>query len=142
MSSKRTASCFCGAVQIELDGEPVVQGYCHCTSCRAWTAQPFMAYSLWPTPSVTVTQGAALLGAAKRNENITNRFCTRCGGNVMSESSQAGLTDVFPAIIKEFEFEPGAHVNYGERMIDMQDGLPKFRDMPKQSGGSGELIAE
>lgn len=142
MTSVRSASCFCGAVELSLEGEPVVQGYCHCDSCRRWTAQPFIAYSLWPTPHVHVTKGEDVLGAAPRNDNITNRFCTRCGGNVMSESSFAGLTDVFPAIITGFAFEPSGHVNYAERMVDVRDGLPKFKDMPEPAGGSGEMIPE
>jgi hypothetical protein len=25
-----TGSCFCGAVQLTVNGEPVAMGYCHC----------------------------------------------------------------------------------------------------------------
>lgn len=142
MPNTRTASCACGAVKIEITGEPLVQGYCHCKSCRAWTAQPFNAYTLWPDTNVVVTQGEELLGTGKRNENITNRFCTRCGGSVMAHSALAGLTDVFAMVIQGFTFEPSTHVNYAERVIDMRDGLPKFRDMPEQAGGSGEMMPE
>jgi len=28
--------CFCGAVELEADGEPEAMGYCHCSSCRSW----------------------------------------------------------------------------------------------------------
>ena len=31
--------CFCG-VQIEVSGEPEGMGYCHCRSCRWWSAAP------------------------------------------------------------------------------------------------------
>jgi len=27
-------SCFCGAVQFTVTGEPAAMGYCHCSSCR------------------------------------------------------------------------------------------------------------
>jgi len=27
--------CFCGAVEIMVDGDPVGAGYCHCASCRS-----------------------------------------------------------------------------------------------------------
>jgi hypothetical protein len=60
----------------------------------------------------------------------------------MAVSSAAGYTDVFPMIIADFEFEPASHVNYAERVIDIRDSLPKFRDMPENAGGSGEMMPE
>jgi hypothetical protein len=142
MASIKSASCFCGAVNVEVEGDPRVQGYCHCTSCRRWTAQPFLAYALWPSSMVRIAKGEASLGQAARNENLTHHFCKACGGSVMAVSSAAGFTDVFPMIIKDFEFQPASHVNYAERVIDMRDGLPKFRDMPATAGGSGEMVDE
>jgi hypothetical protein len=32
--------CFCGAVQLEVSGEPEGMGYCHCRSCRSWSGGP------------------------------------------------------------------------------------------------------
>ena len=136
----RTATCFCGAVEIDVQGAPLVQGYCHCTSCRRWTAQPFLAYALWPADKVQVTKGEETLGASRRNDNITQHFCTLCGGHMMATSSASGTADVFPMSIRDFDFEPAAHVYYSERAIDMDDGLPKFRDMPAAAGGSGEMM--
>lgn len=142
MANIKTASCFCGAVAVEVEGDPLVQGYCHCTSCRRWTAQPFIAYALWPSPMVRVAKGASRLASAARNENLTVHFCKNCGGNIMAVSSTGGVSDVFPMIIKGFDFQPTSHVNYAERVIDMRDGLPKYRDMPDTAGGSGEMMAE
>ena len=50
MNEKNTFSgqCFCGAVQFTVTGEPAVQGYCHCESCRHWSASPVNALTLWP----------------------------------------------------------------------------------------------
>ena len=49
--------CFCGAVEIEVAGEPKVMGFCHCTSCRSWGAAPVNAFSLWDPQAETVTKG-------------------------------------------------------------------------------------
>jgi len=46
------------------------------------------------------------------------------------------------ATIPEFPFKPGLHVNYAEKVLTLKDGLPKFKDMPKEMGGSGVLLAE
>jgi hypothetical protein len=34
------------------------------------------------------------------------------------------------------------HVNYAETVLRMKDGLPKFKDVPKEMGGSGITIDE
>jgi hypothetical protein len=34
------------------------------------------------------------------------------------------------------------HVHYGESVLPIRDGLPKQKDMPKEMGGSGTLLAE
>jgi hypothetical protein len=46
MSDPKTynISCFCGAVQFTVTGEPASMGYCHCTSCRHWSASPVNAF--------------------------------------------------------------------------------------------------
>jgi hypothetical protein len=35
-----------------------------------------------------------------------------------------------------------AHVHYAETVLHMKDGLPKMKDLPKEMGGSGELLPE
>ena len=39
----RTSGCSCGAVEVSLAGEPVLQAYCHCNSCRGWLGAPLHA---------------------------------------------------------------------------------------------------
>jgi len=50
--------CFCGAVCFSLSGEPQAMAYCHCGSCRHWSAGPVSAFTLWAPAAVRVTQGA------------------------------------------------------------------------------------
>jgi hypothetical protein len=53
-----------------------------------------------------------------------------------------GLTDVYAASIPGFPFRGGVHVNYQETLLPIKDGLPKFKDVPADMGGSGTLVAE
>ena len=39
--------CYCGAVTIEVTGDPEGAGYCHCAACRSWSAGPVNAFTLW-----------------------------------------------------------------------------------------------
>ena len=34
------------------------------------------------------------------------------------------------------------HVHYAESVLPLNDGLPKFRDMPTEVGGSGVTMSE
>ena len=34
------------------------------------------------------------------------------------------------------------HVHYGEKTLSVRDGLPKFKDMPANFGGSGVELPE
>jgi len=38
--------CFCGAVALTVTGQPAAMGYCHCESCRSWSAGPVNAFTL------------------------------------------------------------------------------------------------
>ena len=77
------SGCACGAVQLEITGEPAVQAYCHCESCRSWFAAPVNAAALWPVQSVKVVKGADNLGLYKKTEASHRQFCRTCGAAVM-----------------------------------------------------------
>lgn len=140
MSDAVTGACFCGAVRIALEGEPAVQGYCHCEDCRAWSAGPVNAFSLWPPASVTVTAGEDKLVGYSRTPASDRRFCAECGGHVMTRHPEMDLVDVYPAVLSGFAHAPTLHVFYGERMMDVSDDLPKFKDLPADFGGTGETV--
>lgn len=134
--------CFCGAVAIRVSGEPAGMGYCHCTSCREWSAGPVNAFSLWKKDAVQVTKGADELASYHKTEQSHRRWCKRCGGHVLTEHPAWGLIDVYAATIPSFPFKAGVHVNYGETVLHIKDGLPKMKDLPKEMGGSGQTLPE
>lgn len=134
--------CFCGAVELAVTGEPIVMGYCHCADCRAWSAGPVNAFSLWPPEAVRITKGADLLGRYQKTETSIRRWCTACGGHLLSEHPLWGVTDVAVAVLPDLPFEPALHVNYASTVLPIKDGLPKQKDFPAEMGGSGELLPE
>jgi len=142
MSDKHTGTCFCGAVEIEVTGAPEAMGYCHCSSCRSWSAGPVNAFTLWKPDSVRVTRGAELVGRFMKNPSSDRKFCKKCGGHLMTDHPPLGLTDVYAATIPGVKFIPGVHVNYAETVLRMQDGLPKLKDFPAELGGSGQAVPE
>jgi hypothetical protein len=140
--SEHKGSCFCGAVAFTVTGSPAAMGYCHCDSCRHWSAGPINAFTLWKPESVKVTKGADMLGTYNKTAGSARRWCKACGGHLLTEHPGMGLTDVYAAVIQDFRFEPQLHVHYGEAVVRVRDGLPKQKDMPKEMGGSGTILPE
>lgn len=134
--------CFCGAVEIEVHGGAEAMGYCHCGSCRSWSASPVNAFTLWKPQNVKVTRGAEFLSGFEKTEMSDRQFCTKCGGHLMTVHPPLGLVDVYAATIPGVKFTPGVHVNYAETVLPMKDGLPKLRDFPAELGGSGIAVPE
>jgi hypothetical protein len=117
-------------------------GYCHCESCRSWSAGPVNAFSLWKPDAVRVTEGANNVATYSKTPNSARGWCRRCGGHVYTQHPGMGLTDVYVAAIPGLEFRPAVHVNYQETVLRIRDGLPKLKDLPGEMGGSGVAIPE
>jgi hypothetical protein len=130
-------SCFCGEVQFEVSGQPAAMGYCHCESCRHWSAGPVNAFTLWKPEALKVTHGAESIGTYNKTPISYRKWCQQCGGHLFTEHPTMGLVDIYAAMIPRLTFEPGLHVNYQETVLHIPDGKPKMKDMPKEMGGSG-----
>ena len=135
-------SCFCGAVEIEVTGEPAGMGYCHCGDCRSWAAAPVNAFSLWKPEAVRVTKGADNIGVYHKTERSYRKFCKTCGGHLLTDHPHWKLVDVYASVIPEFRHQAGVHVHYQESVLPMRDGIAKMKDLPAEMGGSGKTIAE
>ena len=94
MSRTRASGCMCGAVALELTGDPAVQAFCHCESCRGWLGAPIHAASLWPAASVRIAKGADELGTDTRTEASHRKVCKRCGTPVLVDHPALGMVDV------------------------------------------------
>ena len=142
MSETYSGECFCGAIGVQATGKPEGMGYCHCRSCRSWSGGPVNAFTLWKPEAVQVTKGKEHLATYHKTEVSHRQFCKLCGGHLMTVHPPLGMIDVFAATLPTLPFAPGVHVNYQETVLPMKDGLPKFKDFPKEFGGSGEMAAE
>lgn len=148
-NSQHQGSCFCGAVKFTVAGNPEAMAYCHCDSCRNWSAGPVSAFTLWKPANIKITDGLDNIAGFDKNPIseeetvVSNRvWCKTCGGHVYTDHPTMGLVDVPAVILKDFSFKPMFHVHYQESVHKIKDGLPKFKDLPKEAGGSGIELAE
>jgi hypothetical protein len=134
--------CFCGAVEFTVTGEPAAMGYCHCESCRRWSAGPVNAFTLWKPDALRVTRGADQIASFAKTPRSQRKWCKSCGGHLFTDHPHWQLTDVYAATIPSFPYEAGVHVNYQESVLAIHDGKPKLKDLPKEMGGSGLEMTE
>lgn len=125
---KYIGNCFCSAVEIEVSGSPEAMGYCHCRSCRSWSGGPVNAFSLWKPGSVRVTAGSEHIATFAKTPMSQRQYCRKCGGHLMTIHPPLGMIDVFAVTIPTLAFAPAVHVNCGETVLPIRDGLSKLRD--------------
>jgi len=135
-------SCFCGEVHFTVEDKPELQGYCHCESCRKWSAGPVNAFTLWNPESLKVTRGSEHIGTFNKSPTSFRSWCKVCGGHLFTDHPTMGVIDVYAAAIPSHAFKPELHVHYQESVLPIQDGLPKMKDMPAEAGGSGDTLSE
>jgi hypothetical protein len=133
--------CFCGTVKLEVSGDPEAMGYCHCQSCRSWSAAPINAFTLWKPDAIRITTGSEHVATFQKTPLSQRQYCKKCGGHLMTNHPSLGLVDVYAATLPTLTFKPGLHINYAYTVLPVRDGLPK-KEFPAEFGGSGEQMPE
>ena len=135
-------TCFCGAVEVTATGEPAAMGYCHCESCRHWSAGPVNAFTLWPPANVKITKGADNVGKFAKTPKSIRQWCKTCGGHLLTEHPAMGLTDVYASILPKLEVQPRpARLLRGNRPAH-PGRQAEAEGRAGELGGSGVLLAE
>jgi hypothetical protein len=75
----RTAVCCCGEAAIAVDGEPVLNGICNCSSCRKRTGSAFGWSAYFPDSAVVSKRGNFRIFAKTGEAGYNRYFCANCG---------------------------------------------------------------
>lgn len=142
MHETHKGKCFCSEVAFEVTGTPAVMGYCHCSDCATWAGAPINAFSLWPRDGLRITKGEASIGTFCKTDASHRKFCKSCGGHLMIDHPAMDLVDIHASVVPSLAHTPTVHVHYAEKTVSVRDGLPKFKDLPVEFGGSGEKLPE
>jgi hypothetical protein len=104
----RRATCRCGQLCAQCEGEPVRISVCHCLACQQRTGSAFGAQARWPSEKVTLTgQFQTWTRIADSGNRATYRFCPLCGSTVAYEmEGWPGLTAVPLGALADPEFPP------------------------------------
>jgi hypothetical protein len=79
----RRASCSCGQLHLEAEGEPVRISMCHCLACQRRTGSAFGMQARFPRDRVRI-EGSAneYVRISDEGEPRAFNFCPECGSTV------------------------------------------------------------
>ncbi|WP_199243110.1 GFA family protein [Vitiosangium sp. GDMCC 1.1324] len=118
-----TIQCHCGAVRIELTGEPLAQGYCHCDDCQAAHVAAYVPFAMYRIPQTRIVSGSP--GQWKRK--TTPRFtCRDCGTRLFAEPLGLGIRGVSALLLPQGMFKPAFHMQCQYALLPIQDELPHY----------------
>jgi hypothetical protein len=129
--------CRCGAVHLEVTGDPIVQFYCHCDDCQAVHGGAYVPESVYPAEAVKVTSGTPLTWKLKRNPRFT---CPECGTRLFIDVLGKNLRGVNGYLLPAGQFTAAFHVQCQFAVRPVRDDLPHFKSMPPRFGGSDEKV--
>ncbi len=78
----RTASCGCGQLRVEVQGEPRGVGVCHCLACQRRTGSVFAALASFAAPYKVFGEATQYVRLGDQGARFTFRFCPVCGTTV------------------------------------------------------------
>lgn len=97
----RLASCSCGKLTAEVQGDPVRVSVCHCLACQRRTGSVFGAQARFPRENVKVSgEGKTFVRVGDAGGTGRFTFCTDCGATVYY--TFAGKDDVIAIPIGAF----------------------------------------
>jgi hypothetical protein len=78
----RMASCSCGQLRIEVQGEPRAVGVCHCLACQRRTGSVFAALAGFAAPYQVFGAATEYVRTGDQGAKFRFRFCPVCGTNL------------------------------------------------------------
>jgi hypothetical protein len=126
-------SCLCGAVQLELAGEPYRVGLCHCLDCRKKTGGIFAPWAMYPAESVRVS-GETATHAAR---DYTRHFCPVCGSPIFETIEGSDEAEVFVGIFDEPNQLKPTYESFTVRREAWLPPLPLARHYERNRNGTG-----
>ena len=116
MTSK-TASCCCGQLSIEVQGDSLGAGVCHCLACQRRTGSVFAALAAFAEPYEVIGIATEFVRAGDQGARFRFHFCPVCGSTVFhTEEGVEGSVGVAVGGFGDPEFPPPQDSVYTCRM--------------------------
>ena len=131
------ARCLCGTVRYEARADPVDAKICHCRTCQVLHGAPMQWAAIFHKSDVRFTAGEGRLQFYNSALDVPERIlpckvrCGRCGTLIADDGRRMwlafpGLFDFGTPAHVPGAFKPTCHIFYDMRVMDIEDGLPKW----------------
>lgn len=133
--TSRTASCQCGQLRIEVQGDPGGVGICHCLACQRRTGSVFAALASFAAPYTISGSATEYVRVGDQGAKFVFRFCPVCGTNLFH--TEEGVSDRVSVAVGAFADPgfPAPQVSvYGCRRhgwVRLPDGVQAFEKDPE-----------
>jgi hypothetical protein len=116
--SHRIASCSCGKLSAQVDGDPVRVSVCHCLACQRRTGSVFGAQARFHRSSVSIAgEGRDFVRVGDEGTRVTFTFCPGCGATVYYVmAGQEELVAIPVGAFADPSFPAPAYSVYEDRM--------------------------
>jgi len=123
-----TGSCFCGAVQFEIQMPTLFCGHCHCSMCRRPHGAAFVTWTAVPPERFRITVGEGDLVRFKSSAQGTRSFCGICGSQLFCQTEPAVVDVALASLHGPIDRVPEVHWYYDSRATwtVVNDDLPKL----------------
>ena len=130
--------CRCGAIEIEISAEPIVQFFCHCDDCQAVHGG---AYVAGIRLSRRRREGRARRSVDLEIEAQSPLHLPRMRhAPVYRRPGARRLRGVNGYLLPPGTFQPAFHVQCQFAVRPVVDDLPHYKAMPARFGGSDETV--
>ena len=139
--SKRTASCSCGQLRIEVEGEPQGVGVCHCLACQRRTGSVFAALAGFVAPFKVFGTATEYVRTGDHGARFRFRFCPVCGTTVFHTEEGVVPSRVAVAVgtFADPSFPPpqdSVHDCRRHTWVQLPPGIKTYEKDPAEKQGS------
>jgi hypothetical protein len=132
--SGKTASCYCGQLRINVQGEPVGIGVCHCLACQQRTGSVFAALAAYRAPYQVTGNATEFVRTGDHGSQFRFRFCPVCGSTVFH--TEEGVDEYVSVAVGAFAdptFPPPQDSVYEHRRhawVQLPDNVTRYDTDP------------
>ncbi|OOG36896.1 aldehyde-activating protein [Rhodanobacter sp. C06] len=132
--TSRIASCCCGQLNIEVQGETLGAGVCHCLACQRRTGSVFAALAAYAAPWKANGAATEYVRTGDAGASFRFRFCPICGSTVFH--TEEGNDDCVMVAVGAFAdpaFPPPQDSVYECRRhawVQLPEGIARYEKDP------------
>ena len=127
-----TGNCLCGDVSLQVEGEPVSQGNCHCNDCKKNTGAAYATILFFKDEQFNYLSGetSSFQYVADSGNKKTKEFCSKCGSLIYGiNTGRPGIRSIYIGVFDDGSFAKPQFNVYTTRslpFVSIDESLDNF----------------